>query len=445
MQATTTQESQIKELIDAIHEKKLEELKELIKNNKLLVNIKLTDYGETALHIAAGRDYHQAVEELLAAGADINLEDTAGETPLLIAATRGYTNIVETLLAVASAKAALEEPAQPHGEAIATFVNRKDSYGNTPLYNAAGSNRIKIVELLIKAGADINLAENFGETSLHFAAANGHAEVVKQLIAANANVNKANPNGITPLYNAAANGHAEVVKELIAANANVNKASYNDTTPLHIATANSRTEVVKQLIKAQANVNAKNKDGETPLSKSLWQYCADITKDLLLAGANPTERKNNFETSNFIQALKTINIESLLPTELSNIEQSGCYALAKLAQLESKNEEEKTTFDQEKKDLFMKILSFDDQIKFEFLKSPELLEIIKSPTIESHMKIKILTSVGNEVSRLKLSESLSNDIKEILAKNTTQATTAEAPRSSPSSPRQAQKATMPLL
>ena len=48
-----------------------------------------------------------------------------------------------------------------------------DESGRTPLHLAAEAGRKMVVEALINAGADVNLASSHGNTALHWAAGNG--------------------------------------------------------------------------------------------------------------------------------------------------------------------------------------------------------------------------------------------------------------------------------
>ena len=70
--------------------------------------------------------------------------------------------------------------------------------------------------MLIKAGADVNMARINGYTALMFAAQKDHVEVVATLIKANADVNMARSDGVTALMIAAQNGHVKVVDKLKA-------------------------------------------------------------------------------------------------------------------------------------------------------------------------------------------------------------------------------------
>src|SRR5689334_17690704 len=61
-----------------------------------------------------------------------------------------------------------------------TGVNVRRPDGATPLAVAAYLDDTDLVDHLIKAGADVNLADEYGETPLTLACVNGNAAIVKQ-------------------------------------------------------------------------------------------------------------------------------------------------------------------------------------------------------------------------------------------------------------------------
>ncbi len=179
-------------------------------------------------------------------------------------------------------------------------VNVKDNNGNTPLHVAAGYRRVDATEALIKAGANVNVKDSNGNTPLRVAvneissmhnvtAVDQLVKVVKILIAAGADVNAA-----TTLTTAARSGNVEIVKALVAAGANVNalgKSNYDFKTksPLQDATRGlieslkpgifftpaklnklkrNHLETIKILLDAGADMNV-GSPGETPLDEVL--------------------------------------------------------------------------------------------------------------------------------------------------------------------------------
>lgn len=77
--------------------------------------------------------------------------------------------------------------------------------GNSPLHDAANNGNIKIVSLLVTAGAEINAQCDYGWTPLLRACNAGHTDVAKFLITSGAEVNIKNYEGYTALMRTMAN------------------------------------------------------------------------------------------------------------------------------------------------------------------------------------------------------------------------------------------------
>jgi ankyrin repeat protein len=90
-------------------------------------------------------------------------------------------------------------------------INEKDSVGWMLLHEVAMRGKTKLVELFIKAGADINARTKKGATPLHYAAYQGQIAVVKLLVSKGADVNATDNGGDTPLRWAEMLGHEEIV------------------------------------------------------------------------------------------------------------------------------------------------------------------------------------------------------------------------------------------
>jgi ankyrin repeat protein len=89
----------------------------------------------------------------------------------------------------------------------------------TPLHRAVGKGHNKVVEVLIKRGADLNLVDGGGLTPLHWAALFGLSETGKILLDAKADLNIQTKSGETPLHLCAEKGKVEFVKMLLDAGA----------------------------------------------------------------------------------------------------------------------------------------------------------------------------------------------------------------------------------
>ena len=140
-----------------------------------------------------------------------------------------YESRIDGTLHISSSKGALELVERLlNAGANADIAN---SYGYAPLHVASFTGQTAIVEALLNAGADPNVIPTEasasrdtlrvcgGVTPLHFAAASGHVEIVSALLLAGADANAAAQNGTTPIYWADKAGHVDAVIALLEAGA----------------------------------------------------------------------------------------------------------------------------------------------------------------------------------------------------------------------------------
>ena len=93
--------------------------------------------------------------------------------------------------------------------------------GGTPLYLAAGKSNIKIVKVLIQAGADVNQKSNDGNTPLMNT---DSPQIAQLLLNAGANPTIRNDDGLTAWQGAKYGGDTELAKVIMRAQ---NKLSVN--------------------------------------------------------------------------------------------------------------------------------------------------------------------------------------------------------------------------
>ena len=165
-------------------------------------------------------------------------------------------------------------------------VNRGNSYGWTPLMEAAYWGHANVVVELIRAGADVNGKDYYKQTALHKASRWGLSSVVKTLAEAGANLNVRDWRRETPLMRAAYQGHANVVVELIRAGADVNRKNNNKQNALHKASSCGHSSIVKTLAEAGANLNVQDVSGMTPLMRAAEWGHANVVVELIRAGAD---------------------------------------------------------------------------------------------------------------------------------------------------------------
>jgi len=106
-----------------------------------------------------------SVEQLIAAGANVDTQDDAGKTPLMHAAWYGHTT-TETITALLKAGA---------------NVNLCDEEGKTALMISAWWSHAKTVTALIAAGANVDAHDHDGNTALMLAAREGNTESILAL------------------------------------------------------------------------------------------------------------------------------------------------------------------------------------------------------------------------------------------------------------------------
>jgi ankyrin repeat protein len=168
--------------------------------------------GRTAIFYAAlaGSGYIDCVETLISAGADLDLQDDRGHTVLSsVAAAENYqmfnllmqagasTAGLESIQLIQAASAGTVERVQ---SLLATNAVNLDLDRGAAIGNAAAAGHTKIVELLIRAGANVNLRDKLGFTPIASAAYAGYGEIVELLIDAGADIQA--PAGSSQSYSA---------------------------------------------------------------------------------------------------------------------------------------------------------------------------------------------------------------------------------------------------
>ncbi|XP_039067278.1 ankyrin-1-like isoform X2 [Hibiscus syriacus] len=153
-----------------------------------------SDLGATALHHSAGIGNIELLKHMLAMGVEVDSQSDAG-TPLVWAAGHGQHDAVKVLL---------EHNANPNAET-------EDNV--TPLLSAVAAGSLACLDLLIQAGAKVNITAG-GTTPLHIAADHGNPELINSLLKAGADPNVTDEGGEKPIQVAAARGQRKAVEIL---------------------------------------------------------------------------------------------------------------------------------------------------------------------------------------------------------------------------------------
>jgi len=244
-------------------------------------------YG-SILHWASAKGHGEVVELLVAKQPDLNLKDADGKTALWSAVIEGQEAIVVRLV---------------NGGA---GVQSRDNKGNTLLHEALprafDEGHVKIVELCLAKGLDVNALNNDHSTPLHAAAWRGDGEFAELLLSKGADLNAKNKEGATPLAYAVQDTARNVVRAnrnrtaqlLINAGADLDVGSNvkDGKTLLHWAAGKGFTKVIEALVAKGADVNARTESlsrtdqRKTPLHVAAYEGHAESVKVLVANGAD---------------------------------------------------------------------------------------------------------------------------------------------------------------
>lgn len=140
----------------------------------------------------------------------------------------------------------------------------------TMTLSRAYENDLRAVRSPIEDLDDMNDARKETVAPLIVASNIGDSKLVEQLVKEGADVNVKCSQGCTPLFVASYNGHLEVV-EILLKRETVNVRCFQGYTSLFIASKNGHLEVVRALVRAGANVNMKNDQNIALLLVALQQ------------------------------------------------------------------------------------------------------------------------------------------------------------------------------
>uniref|UniRef100_A0A8C4EPU4 Oxysterol-binding protein n=1 Tax=Dicentrarchus labrax TaxID=13489 RepID=A0A8C4EPU4_DICLA len=169
---------------------------------------KKSNLGWTPLHLACYFGHKDVVEELLKAGADVNLPNNIGDTPLHKAAFTGRKEVVMLLLHYDACATVINGTAQipkdvtqnPEIRSMLEAAERTEERKlEEELLDAARDGDLSTLTQLLsrKKPPDINCTDLLGNTPLHSAAYRGQKQCALKLLKSGASPNIKNKNGQT--------------------------------------------------------------------------------------------------------------------------------------------------------------------------------------------------------------------------------------------------------
>ncbi|EFN63911.1 Transient receptor potential channel pyrexia [Camponotus floridanus] len=227
----------------------------------------LAEWPDTCLLISSWLGHVELVKALIEKGVPVSTKDNDGRTLLHLAACTASTKIVEELL--------------KHGADPCEWDFEKKY---APLHCAAAAGCVDTVKCLIKSKADVDARRS----PLYYAVLNNAVDCVETLLQAGLYKDAFACGGYfgqCSLHQVAVGnkGNVECTKLGCLLDAGARTDSKNDQTAMHLATLAQSVETIKELIKFGANVNAEDKEGRTPLhfAVSSARKSSELVKTLI--------------------------------------------------------------------------------------------------------------------------------------------------------------------
>jgi len=192
--------------------------------------------GTTTPLITACKYSRELTAEMLVDeyGAGVNVANSSGDTPLTVAAAKGHIRIVEMLLARGA-------EINPDG-------------GQTPLMLAAKYGHVNVVRALLDAG--VRTDEEYAHSAVLASCENGHLDVLHLLIERDVDlyVPHGSPQSGDALMFAVSGGYKDIVRVLLGNGVDANAKSFSQTA-LTMAIENCSFDIAELLIEGGADVN----------------------------------------------------------------------------------------------------------------------------------------------------------------------------------------------
>ena len=171
---------------------------------------------------------------------------------------------------------------------IVSLEAKEPNHGFSALALSTAFGKVQSVQLLLKAGAEVDARDKFGKTPLMWAASMGNEPLATALWKAKADLSAQDRSGWDPLFAACHGGHSRLAT-VWAATSDVNRATADGTTALMAASQAGHTTVVQLLLNKKARPDAVNAKSQRALELARGGKHAEVISLLqpLTPGAPP--------------------------------------------------------------------------------------------------------------------------------------------------------------
>ncbi|KAK2856667.1 hypothetical protein Q5P01_005402 [Channa striata] len=177
-------------------------------------------------------------------------------------------------------------------------------FGRSPLHLAAYKGHIEVVQILLKAGCDLDIQDDGKQTALHRGAMVGHRDVIRALIQEGCALDRQDKDGNTALHEVSWHGFSQCVKLLVKNGANVHAKNKAGNTALHLACQNGHAQSSKVLLLGGSRPDSKNHGGDTCLHMAARYNHMAIISILLGAFCSVSERNLAGDTALHVAAVQ---------------------------------------------------------------------------------------------------------------------------------------------
>ncbi|NWV39057.1 ANKE1 protein, partial [Grantiella picta] len=267
---------QIYKLLQCVHEKDKKQIENLVqKGFPDLINYTEPKEGYSAFHLASMKNDIEMCRFLLEHGAHPNVHDKMGRTPAMKAAELGHEVILELLVKANADMTAVDN----EGKGILFYCL------------ATTGRHSHCLQLALEHGADVNNCTTSGRSVLLEACE--RAQEVKEIclifLERGANPNARDPaTWRTAVMEATRHGVPEVVRALLQKGADVNLFDFERHSAAHFAAKGGFLEILMIISGYKADLTLVAMSGNTPLHYAADGGFADCCRYIAQRGCDPT-------------------------------------------------------------------------------------------------------------------------------------------------------------